>query len=350
LDDYDLPGAIAPILDFVDSLNNWYIRRNRRRFWRSGGDEDKAQAYSVLRRVLARLVTVAAPFMPFVSEEIWRNLKRPGESDSVHLGDWPEYDASLRDEELERKMASVRHAVSMGRALRVQNDAKIRQPLAAVHLVTRNEAERAVLMEMEEILRDELNVKKVVFRANEEELVEYSAKANFRVLGKELGKDMKAAAEKIERFTAAEIGSLLEGAVFELEVAGRAVEITKDKVDIRRAEKEGLKVLNEGSLTLALDTEITEELLTEGYVRDLVRGVQNLRKESGLEVTDRIKLSVAGDAELKKALEGFMEFVRSETLASQVAWVEGAAVPGSGGAYSPIEAGDKTWRVSVAKA
>jgi isoleucyl-tRNA synthetase len=219
-----------------------------------------------------------------------------------------------------------------------------------VHLVTRDERERAVLMEMEEILRDELNVKRVVFRANEEELVEYSAKANFRVLGKELGKGMKAAAEKIERFSAHEIASLLEGSVLELEVAGKAVEITKDKVDIRRAEKQGLKVLNEGSLTVALDTEISDELVAEGYVRDLVRGVQTLRKESGLEVTDRIKLSLAGDAELKAALDAFMDFVRSETLATSVIWVEGPAVPGSSGAFADIEAGDKAWRAAVAKA
>jgi isoleucyl-tRNA synthetase len=205
-------------------------------------------------------------------------------------------------------------------------------------------------MEMEEILRDELNVKRVAFREDEEDLVEYSAKANFRVLGKELGKDMKAAAERIERLGAREIASLLDGAVLELEVAGRAVEVTKDKVDIRRAEKEGLKVLNEGSLTLALDTEITLELLDEGYVRDLVRGVQNLRKESGLAVTDRIKLHVAGDPGLKKALDAFADFVRSETLASSLTWADGPAVPGSSGAFSDIEAGDKVWRASVSKA
>ena len=266
-----MQGAIAPIVDFIDSLNNWYIRRSRRRFWRAseagrGADEDKAEAYAVLHRVLCRLVTVAAPFMPFITEAIWRNLgagdgaKDDGKAlrlpESVHLCDWPTYEAALRDEELERKMASVRHAVSLGRALRVQNDLKIRQPLAALHLVTRDATERAVLMEMEEILRDELNVKRVVFRSNEEELVEYSAKANFRVLGKELGKDMKAFAEAIEKLSEAEVASLLEGSVLELSAAGRTVEITKDKVDIRRAEKEGLKVLNEGSLTVALDTEI----------------------------------------------------------------------------------------------
>jgi isoleucyl-tRNA synthetase len=350
LEKYDMQGAIAPIVDFIDSLNNWYIRRSRRRFWRAGTDDDKAEAYAVLRRVLVRLVTVAAPIMPFITEDIWRNIRSAGDPESVHLCDWPLYEASLRDVELERKMSSVRHAVSMGRALRVQNDVKIRQPLAALHLVTRDAAERAMLMEMEEILRDELNVKRVAFRDNEEDLVEYSAKANFRVLGKELGKGMKAAAEAIERLSGAEIASLLEGSVLELEVAGRTVEVTKDKVDIRRAEKEGLKVLNEGSLTVALDMEISEELVAEGYVRDLVRGVQNLRKEGGLEVTDRIKLALAGDADLKRALDAFMEFVSSETLATSVTWAEGAAVPGLAGAFSDIEAGDKTWRAEVSKA
>ena len=205
-------------------------------------------------------------------------------------------------------------------------------------------------MEMEEILRDELNVKRVVFRSNEEELVEYSAKANFRVLGKDLGKDMKAFAEAIEKLSEAEVASLLEGSVLELSAAGRTVEITKDKVDIRRAEKEGLKVLNEGSLTVALDTEISDELLAEGYARDLVRGVQTLRKEAGLEVTDRIKLALAGDEELKRALDAFMDFVRSETLAAAVTWADGPGVPGSAGAFTEIEAGDKLWRAAVSKA
>jgi isoleucyl-tRNA synthetase len=350
LEAYRMQDAISPIVDFVDSLNNWYIRRSRRRFWRAGADEDKAEAYAVLRRVLSRLVLVAAPFMPFISEEIWSNLRSSGGSESVHLCDWPAYEAALRDEELERKMATLRHAVSMGRALRVQNDVKIRQPLASVILVTRDASERAVLMEMEEILREELNVKRAAFREDEEELVEYSAKANFRVLGKELGKDMKAAAEAIEGLSGAAIASLLDGSVLELEVAGRSFELTKDKVDIRRAEKPGLKVKSEGSLTLALDTEITDALLAEGYVRDLVRGVQNLRKEGGLEVTDRIKLALAGDEELKRSLDSFLDFVRAETLATSVTWAEGAGVPGLAGAYADIEAGDKVWRAAVAKA
>jgi isoleucyl-tRNA synthetase len=349
LEAYDLPQAIAPIVDFVDSLNNWYIRRSRRRFWRSGSDDDKTEAYATLNRVLRRLCLVAAPFVPFIAEEIWRNLRRPEEPESVHLCDWPEYEAAYRDEELERKMASVRHAVSMGRALRVQCDVKVRQPLASVHIVTRDAAERAVLREMEDILREELNVKRVTFRENEEDLVEYSAKANFRVLGKELGKNMKEAASRIEALSGNEIASLVEGSILELEVAGRRFELSKDKVDIRRIEKEGLKVLNEGTLTLALDAEITPELLAEGYVRDLVRGVQNLRKEANLEVTDRIRLGVAGDAELHAALDSFLDFVKAETLATQVSWAT-AGAGAAGGAFTEIEAGDKVWKASLSKA
>jgi isoleucyl-tRNA synthetase len=356
LDAYDMQRAISPIVDFIDSLNNWYIRRSRRRFWRSSPrsgsqsmDSDKSEAYATLHRVMTRLVLVAAPIMPFLTEEIWKNLRPELSPESVHLCDWPAYDARYRDEDLERKMRSIRHAVSMGRALRVQHDIKIRQPLAKLHLVTRDASERTVLREMEEIIREELNVKEVLFRDNEEDLVVYRAKANFRVLGKELGSRMKAAAEKIAGLASHEIASLLEGAQLELPLSdGKSLVLTKDKLEIERVEREGLKVLNEGTLTLALDTEITEELLAEGYVRDLVRGVQNLRKESGLEVTDRIRLRVGGDEVLKRALDDFTDFVRSETLAVALAWEK--ADSRAKEALSPVEAGDKTWLAAVEKA
>jgi isoleucyl-tRNA synthetase len=374
LEAYELPKAITPIVDFVDLLNNWYIRRSRRRFWRSaeeGGAEgaaDKASAYATLRRVLERLSLVLAPIAPFVSDEIWRNVGRgngigaspEGTASSVHLARWPEYEVAHRDEELERKMAYARHAVSMGRALRVQHDLKIRQPLAAVHLVTRDPAERAVLGEMADLLKEELNVKEVVFRHDEEELVDYCAKANFRTLGKELGKDMKNAAACIEELDGSQVADILAGKAVTIEVAGKAVTLTPDKVEVKRSEKAGLKVLNEGSLTVALDANIDRKLLEEGWVRDLVRGVQSLRKTEGLEVTDRIKLYVDGDDDLKTALASFMDFVATETLASLVTWGKPSALPDLGGAirppasadipYADIEAGDKTWKASVFKA
>lgn len=342
LDAYDMQRAIDPIVDFIDALNNWYIRRSRRRFWRSGEDADKADAYATLHRVLLRLSLAAAPIAPFITDEIYRNLRRPGMPESVHLADYPVYDGLYKDEDLEWKMAVIRRAVTMGRALRYQHNLKIRQPLGAVHLVTREPRERAVLLEMEEILRDELNVKQVVFRDDEEELVEYQAKANFRVLGKELGKDMKAAADRIEKLSGRQIASLLEGSVLEIEVAGRQVELTKDKLDIRRIEKENLKVVNEGTLTVALDAAVTPELLKEGWIRDLVRGIQNLRKEAGFEVTDRIRLTLHGSDALREAFSEFEDFVKSETLAVEARWAE---EPG----MSEIDMEGAAWKAGVSK-
>ncbi|MDR1862968.1 MAG: DUF5915 domain-containing protein, partial [Treponema sp.] len=349
LDAYDLSRAVDPILEFIDLLNNWYIRRSRRRFWKSvgpeGSDTDKLEAYGALYSVLKTLITVAAPLMPFTTDAIWQNLRAQGDSESVHLADYPLPREENRDRDLEFKMAAVRHAVSMGRSLRSQYNVKVRQPLKTVELVTRNPDEKKVLLEMEEIIREELNVKDVIFRDNEEDLVEYEARANFRVLGKELGKDMKAAAERIAGLSQAEIQGLLDGAVLSIDIAGRdiagrSVEITAEKLDIRRIEKANLKVLNEGTLTVGLDTEITLELSREGDVRDLIRGVQNLRKETGLEVTDRITLFLAGSGRLKAAWESFADYVASETLATGTEWGETAGM-------TAIEAGDETWRVKI---
>jgi isoleucyl-tRNA synthetase len=245
-------------------------------------------------------------------------------------------------------METVQKAVSMGRSLRYQFNLKTRQPLKAVELVTRNPDEKTVLLEMEESIREELNVKEVIFHAKEEELVEYSAKANFRVLGKELGGAMKIAAEKIEKLSSGEIQSILDGSVLSIEVEGKSVELTLEKIVVNRIEKANLKVINEGTLTVGLDTEVTEELLLEGCIRDLVRGVQNLRKERGLEVTDRISLSVSSSSQTcKKAFEHFREYLMSETLAVTASWVESF---GSGTNPAIIEADDEKWEADIVRA
>jgi isoleucyl-tRNA synthetase len=347
LDAYDLSRAVDPVIEFIDLLNNWYIRRSRRRFWRSsaGGifenDTDKTEAYGTLYDVLKTLITVACPFMPFTTDAIWRNLRRDGEAESVHLTDFPLPREERRDRELEYKMGLAQHAVSMGRALRSQYNLKVRQPLKAVELVTRNADEKKVFLEMEDIIREELNVKTVIFRDNEEDLVVYEAKANFRILGKELGKDMKAAADRIAALSQLEIQGLLEGATLSIEVAGKPVEITAEKVDIRRIEKAGLRVLNEGTLTVALHTEVTEELAQEGDVRDLIRGVQNMRKDKGLTITDRIRLRLYGSDRLKAAWEAFSDYVAAETLSVSVVWekIQGRE----------LEAGDEVWIADIDK-
>src|SRR6056297_3020247 len=237
LDGYDLQRAIDPIVHYIDLLNNWYIRRSRRRFWRSENDADKAEAYATLHSVLMKLTLVAAPIVPFVTEEIYSNLREGSAPTSVHLCDYPVADRSKRDFELEEKMAVTQQAVSMGRAIRSMHNLKIRQPLKAIHLVTRESAEKRILIEMEDIIREELNVKEVVFRENEEELVEYSAKANFRKLGKELGKDMREAAARIEELSGREIQGLLEGTVLNMDVAGQTLSLTQEDVMIQRIEK-----------------------------------------------------------------------------------------------------------------
>ncbi len=274
---------------------------------------------------------------------MYSNLRSPSMPESVHLCDFPVYDASRRDPGLERRMKVTMKTVSMGRSLRTDYALKIRQPLSALHVVTRDPDERRILQEMEELIKDELNVKAVVFRENEDELVEYRAKANFRTLGKQLGKDMKAAAAGIELLTLSDIHALLAGQGVELAVADRTFTLTPDGVEIQRIEKENLKVINEGSLTVALDPALTPALVEEGLVRDLVRGIQNLRKDSGLEVTDRIELFLAGSDSVRTAAEHFREHLLSETLAVSLTWQKTADA-------QEIDCGEESCSVSLKKA
>jgi isoleucyl-tRNA synthetase len=285
-----------------------------------------------------------APVIPFITETMYQNLKLEDEPESIHLAQWPSAEEHYRNLALERDMRIVRQAVSMGRSLRVAHDLKIRQPLASVQLVTPDSESQEVLSRMEDILREELNVKKVIIHEHEQDLVEYHAKANYRTLGKELGTEMKDAAARIAALSSEEILKIMRNERVELSLAsGRSLLLDLNRVDIVREEKQGLRVLNEGTLTVAIDTTITPELLYEGYVRDLIRGVQNARKESGFEVTDRIGLMVSGDAELHSALDRFKELVAEETLARHLEWNE--SIEGT-----EVEAGEKIWRIHLKKA
>ncbi len=343
LDDYDLSSAVDPIVKFIDQLNNWYIRRSRRRFWKSENDNDKAEAYEALYIALKTLAQVAAPFVPFITEEMFLNLRTSDDKESVHLCDYPVPNTSWIDDKLEFKMTTVQQAVSMGHSLRNTFNLKNRQPLASVALVTRNIEEKKVLAEMEDVIREELNVKSVIFHEREDELVEYKAKANFKVLGKELGPKMKSAASVIATLTSEQIQSILEGTKLTIDVEGTSVELDTEKVLVERFEKDDLKVLNEGTLTIGLDSKITDELKKEGYVRDLIRGIQNQRKESGFEVTDRINLCVNGDEALESAFTMFKDFIANETLCSSASWTtsQNSII---------VEADDKKWSISIEKA
>ena len=344
LDSYDLSAAIDPIVKFIDELNNWYIRRSRRRFWKSENDTDKTEAYESLYVALKTLSLVAAPFVPFITEEMYLNLKTSEDKESVHLCDYPVPNADWINKELEFKMETVQKAVSMGHSLRNQFNLKNRQPLASVALVTRNPEEKRVLAEMEECIREELNVKKVEFHDREDELVEYKAKANFKVLGKELGPLMKQAAQVIATLTSEQIQSILDGTKLSIEVSGNEVELDSEKVLVERLEKDDLKVLNDGTLTVGLDSKVTDELKKEGYVRDLIRGIQNQRKENGYNVTDRIKIKLSGDSDLQNAFTMFEDFIANETLANEIEWTDSLQN------FVEVDCDDKKWSLFIEKA
>lgn len=352
LDAYDLPNAIDPLVKFIDLLNNWYIRRSRRRFWRSDSDSDKINAYKTLYTVLKKFIKVAAPIIPFITESIWQNLRTEDDELSVHLANYPEYNEAFRNTELEFKMETVQKAISMGRALRNQYNLKTRQPLRSVEVVTKNEAEKNVLLEMKDSIREELNVKEVMFHDREDELVSYSAKANFRVLGKELGSSMKNACSIIEALQSETIQSIVEGAPLTCEVDGKTFLLNTDTLIINRHEKENYKVLNDGTLTIGLNTEVSEELLLEGYIRDLVRGIQNLRKESGFDVVDRISLHVWAEtacaaAEFEKAFAKHRSAVMEETLAIEAVWAE--TKPSGEYHIGTADADEKVWGIAIKK-
>ncbi len=318
LDAYEMQKACQPLVEFVDLLNNWYIRRSRRRFWRSENDTDKMDAYNTLYSVLLKFSLSAAPIIPFTTEKIYLNLKTDSMPESIHLCDYPEYHDCNRDTELELKMALTKQVVTMGRALRSMHALKTRMPLSSFFIVNRNRRELDILREMESIIREELNVKAVKYRGDESDLVSYTAKANFKLLGRQLGKDMKEVAATIQDFANERIAGLLNGESTVVSYTNGEISIDADAIVVQRSENEGMKILNEGPVTVGLDSRITPELIREGIARDIIRSVQNLRKDRGLEVTDRIDLTVSGPEEVTVAVAAFSDYIRQETLADTI--------------------------------
>ena len=317
-DSYQIQDVTQALLSFIDDLNNWYIRRSRRRFWRSENDSDKKQAYDTLYRVLMTVIKVACPMIPFVTEAIYQNLKTDGDVESVHLSDYPEYDESERDFKLEDEMEIIMKTIEMGRALRATSNLKVRQPLKEFVVVSRNDQHRENLEKNKDIILEELNVKDVKVRADESDLVSYSAKANFKVLGAKLGKSMKEVASIIQNFTDGEIASILDGNDKTISYSNGEITITEGDLVVQRKEKEHVKVLNEGEITVGFDTEVTRELYLEGIARDLVRLIQTERKESGFDVSDHITLVLWGDEDFKEAVNVFSAFISKETLCSSL--------------------------------
>lgn len=327
MDRYDLQRSVRPFLDFIDQLTNWYIRRSRRRFWKSSNDADKLGAYRTLRYVLLQLSKVAAPFTPFIADAIYRNLRSPDMPESVHLCEFPVANAAARDAALERRMAAAQLAVRLGHNLRKQKNLKVRQPLARAAVVCARPGFAEALAPMASLIAEELNVKHVEFAEDESRFVTLRAKANFKALGTRLGPRMKAAAAAIAALSPAQIAALAAGKPIEIDLGDNQclVSLGPDDVLIVRDEKAGMPVANDGALTVAIDTTLTPELIAEGIAREFVSAVQNLRKEADFNVAQRIRIRVATDAEAAAALRAFADFVNGETLCVDLTFAESAA-------------------------
>ena len=313
LDAYDLQRAVRPFVAFVDDLTNWYIRRSRRRFWKSEDDTDKRRAYRTLRYVLVQLSKVAAPFCPFIAEQIYRNLKGAGDPESVHLCDFPVANAAARDRALEADMALVQRVVRLGRQLRTDEDLKVRQPLAAIRVASADKAVRDALAGYADLVQDELNVKQLVITPDETDLATLSLKADFKRLGPRFGARMKAVAAAIAALPAADAAALARGEDVAFDLQGEKATLAPADVVIRRQPREGLVVAAEENVVVALQTDLSPALIAEGLVREFVSRVQALRKEADLDVTQRIDIIVGADDELAAALTEWQDFILEET-------------------------------------
>ena len=314
MDNYDLQNSVRPFVRFIEDLTNWYIRRSRRRFWKSLDDGDKAQAYETLYYVLLQLSKIAAPFIPFTSDAIYRNLRTAGMPDSVHLCDFPQGDSSRRDAALERQMGAVMTVVALGRKLRTAHDLKVRQPLKTLHVACRNAELLASIGELKDIILEELNVKEAEFRAHESDFATLKVKANFARLGPKLGPLVKKAAGIIAGLKGEQVEILAGGETVPVTVEGQAIDLALDDVVIEHLPREGSVVAAEGGIVVALDTALTPELVEEGLAREFVSKLQNMRKTADLEVTRRIHVRYISDEAVKCAVGQYLDYIKTETL------------------------------------
>ncbi|MFA6457369.1 MAG: DUF5915 domain-containing protein, partial [Bacteroidota bacterium] len=317
MDEYDLTRASRAIADFtLDNLSNWYVRRNRRRFWKSEKGKDKTAAYQTLYECLETIVKLTAPIAPFLADEIFRNLNvvsgRESRS-SVHLSMLPEVNAAAIDPALEKRMDRAIRIVGLVRAMRMKSNLKVRQPLLKILVPVKDKTEYALLKSVEDIILDEINVKQLDAKIDQD-IIKYKIKPNFRVLGNKYGKSTSKVAEVIRTFTPEQIGTLNGDGTVPITVEGNPVTIVHEDVEIVAEEIKGWIVESDGKVTVALDTEITPELKTEGFAREFVSRIQNLRKDSGLEVTDRISIVFNTNDELTEALLQSSTYIMSETL------------------------------------
>ncbi|MFT5501477.1 MAG: isoleucyl-tRNA synthetase, partial [Woeseiaceae bacterium] len=327
MDDYDAKRAGEAIESFVDQLSNWYVRRNRRRFWKSTDLEDKHSAYLTLYECLHAAHKLMAPFVPFLAENVYQNLVRGIDNDapvSVHMAEWPQIDPARDDEQLLYDVGVVQKVVGLARAARGQSGVRTRQPLSRLLVRTPDDASAKALRNHQDQVLEELNVKTIEFIARDAGLVSYRIKPNLPRIGKQYGKLVPQVKKALEEADGAAIaGAIAREEAFEIEVQGQKIELGAEDILIETSSAEGYACGEDGGYLTALDTSLNDDLLREGIARELIRTVQEARKQAGLEVSDRIILGVSGSAGVQDSLAEYREYLMSETLA--IDWSIGQA-------------------------
>ena len=314
LEIFELNKTVRMIQDFInEDLSNWYIRRSRRRFWATELTEDKKSVYNTTYEILTELCGLIAPFAPYISEEIYRNLT--GEV-SVHLSSYPKANLELINPELEEKMDLVKNLVTLGRASREATRIKVRQPIQKVLVDGKFED---TISDVVDLIKEELNVKEVVFAKDLGEYMNFSLKPNFKVLGPVLGAKMKFFAGALNKLNSNEVAPKLEaGESLTVDIDGENFEFNKEHVLVNISAKEGFNVSMENNLFVILDTTLTTELIEEGYAREFISKIQQIRKASNFDVLDNIEIDFCGDDEIAQAIENFKDYIKSETLALEI--------------------------------
>ncbi|KAB8143387.1 isoleucine--tRNA ligase [Chloroflexia bacterium SDU3-3] len=351
LDSYDVYAPAKAVESFVEELSNWYVRRNRRRFWKEEHDGDKEAAYHTLYTCLVTLAKLMAPFTPYMAEEIYQNLAQGDakEAESVHLTTWPTYDEALIDEQLLADTALLMEAVSLGRAARKGAAVKVRQPLKELW-VRVPPTSLDGLKRLEGELKDELNVKAVRYLDSSSSLVEYRFKPNLRVVGKKYGKQVPALTAALKELAGEAARAAAQaheaGQPFTLTVGGEALELQADEVLVESSSPEGYAVAEGAGVLVALDTTLTPELVAEGMARELVRNIQDARKAAGFEIADRIHIYLGGAPEPVTAVVAeYGAYIRSETLAESLT----LAAPPAQAHAEQLELGGATVALGVAR-
>ena len=315
-DEYDLNRVVKPITEFVnEDLSNWYIRRNRRRFWKGELDDSKLAVYKVTYEVLLGLTKLIAPISPFISEEIYRNLTN---EESVHLSDFPVCDESLINEHVEERMDLVRDLISLGRNTRESANIKIRQPLNKVLLDSKNES---LIKDLDDLIKEELNVRNVEYISNFSNYLSFEVKPNFKNVGKIFGKNIGAFTVLLKNYTEKDIENI-DGKV--ITINGDDYTLNKEMIEVRMYASDGFNSSSDGKNFIILDITLTDELINEGILRDLIRNCQVLRKNIGLDITDRINIEIITTDELKeKVVNTYKDEIESELLAKLTTDING---------------------------